>query len=275
MTKPSLTKLVKTYSAVVDDKTQDEWNRVCQKNDISLQSAKQKDYNQKNFKILIESIEANGIVNFNMTTFIAKISNYLENNPSLQVHEFEIGLRGNEKSKNSFSKTTQSFNCDSVGCIAGFATANALDWKQPKWLTDDSRNHVDFFENIACNWLNIPIEAGRKIFYGSESSVWSFVRLFEPQNYSQIQWAERNEKYDYRTVPKASPYDPEWDFYSGTVMLNSIHHKYAVDVLTRIKDGEIKLEQSNSYNPVYAKKIVKKIKSKQITKQTGDNNGNQ
>jgi hypothetical protein len=243
------------YDSNLDFDPSYEWDQLCRKNENLLYDNKFSDYNQKSFKTLINSIEANGIDSFNMTTFISNITKYLKNslNSSL-IHEMDFsGMT--QTSKDVFSKSTQAFNCNSIGCIAGFATAHALKWKQPQWLTDDSRNHVDFFEHIACNWLNIPLSTGKSMFYGDNDSVWTFVRFFESKNYQQIEWVEEMSSVDCESpYYKKNAKGNQWVRNSLKVELNSINHKYAVDVLQRIMNGEIIIDSENDFIPKYSTK---------------------
>jgi hypothetical protein len=97
------------------------------------------------------------------------------------------------------------------------------------------------FENIACNYLNIPIEVGRKIFYGDKASVWAFVKYHEKSDYKSLQWSEIDDNRDY----------DEFDWTEESVDLASIDYKIAVDVLRRIAAGEIIFPESNDYIPQY------------------------
>jgi hypothetical protein len=219
--------------------------RIEQKNRILLSKMTHKDYNQESFKQLIASIELNGLTNFNMTTFWGKILEGIErgpyNNWEMPIHSLLLHYEESSKGANSLDNYTQAFNCNSVGCIAGFAMALALNWKQPEWLTNDSRNYLNSFENIACNYLNIPIEVGKKIFYGDKASVWAFVKYHERLNYKSLQWAEINDNCDY----------DEFDWTEEVIELESIDYKTAVDVLRRIANGEIIFPASNRYTPQY------------------------
>jgi hypothetical protein len=219
--------------------------RTEQKNRINLSKMTHKDYNQESFKKLIASIELNGLTNFNMTTFWGKILEGIErskyNNWEMPIHSLTLHYEESSKAANSLDNYTQAFNCNSVGCIAGFAMAIALNWKQPEWLTSDSRNYMSSFENIACNYLNIPIEVGRKIFYGDKASVWAFVKYHEKSDYKSLEWAEINDNCDY----------DEFDWTEENIDLASIDYKTAVDILRRIAVGEIIFPESNEYIPQY------------------------
>lgn len=225
------------------------WHKLCDKNERALYTSTVENYNQENFKTLIDSIEFNGITNFNMTTFIGNIDNWLSDDQwnATPVNEFRLTSTHSCDSSNAFNNQTTAFNCNSVGCIAGFAVANAVSWVQPSWLKGDSRNYLGFFEQISCNWLNIPLEVGRRIFYGEPSSVWSFVRFHEPANYGSIQWVNLDNDHDYETY--------EWEDFSedNEVLLETINYKYAADVLRRIASGEIVFNKFDDFAPSYSK----------------------
>lgn len=216
----------------------------------ALHQLTQADYDQEAFNKVISSIELNGIVSFNMTTFWGKISegitrNYV-NREDMLVHELTLHYEESSLGKDSLDKFTNAFNCNSVGCIAGFAMAVAMDWNQPKWLTEDSRNYMNAFENIACNYLNIPHDVGRRIFYGDEASVWGFVRYYEPETYGSINWVNTDE-----CDININDYDDQW--LDESVDLASIDYKTAIDVLRRIANGEIIFKRENDFIPQYSK----------------------
>lgn len=257
--KPTVQELVNAYTEyqkAYNDHTisQEDWHEIASRNAASLRNAKQPDYNQETFKTLINSIELNGLTNFNMTTFIGNIDSWLKqpewaNSP---ISEFTLTSSISSSSKNAFDVTTSAFNCSSVGCIAGFAVANAVNWEQPKWMQEDSRNYLTFFEHVACNWLNIPIQVGLRIFYGEEESVWSFVRFHEPKNYASIEWLNLDSEADHSFC--------DWEDYKSDseIRLETINYKHATDVLRRIASGEIVFNKDNDYEPEYSKEYKMK-----------------
>lgn len=260
--KPTLTELIDAYTwhqkSLADNSGfTDNWYEHTLTNNDALYNVTQPDYDQGAFKTLIDSIELNGLSNFNMTTFIGNIDNWLNDNnwASTPISEFTLSSTTSSNSKNAFDSTTAAFNCSSVGCIAGFAVANAVNWQQPKWMKEDSRNYLEFFENVACNWLNIPINVGRRIFYGDSLSVWSFVRFHEPRNYGSIEWSNfYNEDTDVDSI------DYDWDEYKYDleVKLETINYKYATDVLRRIASGEIVFNANEDFEPTYSKQYNKR-----------------
>lgn len=252
MSEITVEKLVKAYTEYLKDGN-DSWHAISSKNHEYLYTKNVGDYNQESFKTLIESIELNGLTNFNMTTFIGNIGDYLDFYEGSLIHE--IPVNKSTASGKAFDQTTNAFNCNSVGCIAGFAVANAVNWNQPKWLTDDSRNHIEFFEHVACNWLNIPIQAGRSLFYGDSGSVWSFVRYFEPNNYGQIEWTNQCDSFDYSTADECD--EEEWFCSETEIELSSINYKYATDVLSRVVAGQIIISNDNDFSPRYSESYKK------------------
>lgn len=216
----------------------------------SLYMVKQPMYNQGAFDKVISSIELNGITNFNMTTFWGKISAALDRNynntPETPINKLIMHYEECAVGANALDKFTNSFNCDSVGCIAGFAMAEAVKWIQPEWITEDSRNYLDAFEGIACAYLNIPFEVGERIFYGGSGCVWSFVKFFEPENYGSIEWEDVEELDRYNC-------DDQDDWQSESIELSTISYKVATDVLRRIANGEIIIDHRNGFSPRYPK----------------------
>lgn len=230
---------------------QSNWFAMRDMNENALSGVTQPDYNQDNFNSLIAAIELNGITSFNMNTFMGVIKKDSEEYyDGLPVHQCTVNhITGNSKPIKLFDASTNAFNCDSVGCIAGFATALSMDWYQPSWLKGDTRDFSIFFEAITCNWLNIPIAVGKTIFYGDEGSVWSFLKFFEPHNYSGMQWLNGyGDDEDYNGSD--SDYQDYWT--ELEVSLTSIDYKTASDVLRRIADGTILINMSREIK--YAKK---------------------
>lgn len=223
----------------------------------ALYPVKQKDYNQEAFSKVISSIELNGIASFNMTTFWGKISaainrNYY-NREDTPVNELLMHYEESSYGGDSLDIYTNSFNCDSVGCIAGFAMAEAMNWVQPKWINQDSRNYLTAFENVACSYLNIPVPVGTKLFYGESGCIWSFVRFHEPENYSSLKWEDSEDDLDVYNCD----YKDQW-VYEG-IQLESINYKSAADVLRRIASGEILIDSTNNFTPRYSEETKKKV----------------
>lgn len=249
--KPTIKDVIDGFSRHYNDTSNEGEEDIVTRNNRFLSGNKYEDYNIENFRNLIQAIEFDGLSHFNMTTFIASIKNFSTvdeygNDYDIPVNELKLNFSA-ITSGNAFDNTTKSFNCDSVGCIAGFATAKALDWKQPEWMKLDSREYLNFFEHMACNYLNIPLEVGRRLFYGENGSVWSFVRFFEPENYGSIRWENVDKGLNHHNYD----YDDQWE--GEEIDLSTIDYKAAVDVLNRIASGEIRFDDENDYLPYYSK----------------------
>lgn len=257
--KPSISQLIDEYSIHLESKKTHSVNEhyftLERNNAEALHKLTYKDYSQEAFSKVISAIELNGITNFNMTTFWGKIVEGLDmehvNNQDMLVHELTLHYEHASNAKNTLDTYTKSFNCNSVGCIAGFAMAVAMDWVQPKWLSEDSRNYMNLFEHVACNYLNIPLGVGRRVFYGDGGSIWGFLKFHEPETYGNIKWSEVD---DFDIFDN----DYDYDWQEESVDLSSIDYKTAVDALRRIVNGEITLDSKNDFTPKYSKIKINK-----------------
>ena len=230
------------------DEREEEQDRIQAKIDritARLHKNTYKDYDVEAFKNLISTIEQNGLTNFNMSTFLGHLSENWDNYYNY-VHEVTRTSLINTVDLSKaplFDKTTNKFNCTSVGCIAGFATAVAFDWEIPKWLSkSDSRDFHQEFELIACSYLNIPLWVGKKIFYGDEASVWAFAK----QNSYSLGGAYRHLLADAWYDDEERDFDDDdnaWMY--ANIDLNSISYKDAVNILTDIIEGRIIFHQEN------------------------------
>lgn len=252
--KPTIQQLIDGFNHIYDntglDRFQIEDEDVATTNWRALVRSQYEDYNIENFHRLIQAIEFDGLSHFNMTTFLANIKDFDKgeygNDDYTPVNNLTLNY-SSVCSNNVMDVTTKSFNCDSVGCVAGFATAVALDWKQPGWMKSDSREYLNFFEHMACNYLNIPLEVGRRIFYDDSGSVWAFVRFYEPETYGAIAWKDMSSDIDCNDYD----YDDQWE--DLEVDLSTIDYKAAVDVLNRIASGEIRFNDRKEHLPYYKK----------------------
>jgi hypothetical protein len=214
--------LIENLRTVLDDQR-------CYLNELTY-----KDYNIENFNNLIKTIENNGLTNFNMSTFLSlfESENYLDQ--VNYVHELtrqELNCYVPSKTE-LFDKRTNKFNCDTVGCIAGFAAALAMNWETPDWLSGDSKDNHHHFEIIACTYLNIPVWVGKKIFYGDEYSAWAFAKYhsdFLGNAYSHLKVLSEYEDIDYDDL----------DWVDVEIELTSISYKDAVNLLSDISNGKI------------------------------------
>lgn len=242
--KPSLASLISAIELMqsgkermfIDGCVRDEkWaSDIYRANNEALKSVNYIDYNQDGFKQLISAIENNGVDHFNMTSFISSLRTRTdeESYESESTHGHLMAITDN---RTVLSNTTKTFNCDTVGCIAGFATATALNWKDAVWMKGDSRDYSHYFEAISCNFLNIPLQVGKRIWYGEAGSVWSFLKC-------------NNEEFNLGFNNLVSMYDEDGDcedYYDeyNEISLNSITYKDAVNCLTDIASGKILFEK--------------------------------
>lgn len=208
-------------------------SNIYKANNEALKSASYADYNQDGFNQLITAIENNGVDHFNMSSFISALRPRTDE--EREESEFTHGHLMDILNRTVLSKATKTFNCDTVGCIAGFATATALNWKDATWMKGDSRDYSHYFEAISCNFLNIPLQVGKKIWYGEAGSVWSFLKC-------------NNEEFNLGYNNLVSMYDEEGDcedYYDeyNEISLTSITYKDAVNCLTDIASGKILFEK--------------------------------
>jgi hypothetical protein len=143
---------------------------------------------------------------------------------------------------------TDLFNCTSMGCIAGFATALANDWKTPDWMRkDDPSGHLYQFENEAANYLGLSTAEAKNLFFGDDNSIWKWLMHHEAERYPNL------ELEDYETMQDANDCDIEWNDRDLYANFHTISYLTAVDVLTRILNEEIGLADCDN-EPYYIKK---------------------
>jgi hypothetical protein len=202
--------------------------------------------NKQNLQRVIDAIKFDGQKKFNMAAFIGKLNN--------DRHEEYIFEDGELASKYPVSRVlrieegTDMFNCTSMGCIAGFATAIANEWKAPKWLTtDDHSAHLQGFEGTSNEFLGFTYHEGRNIYFGDGPSIWKWLMQNEPDNYSDLRLEE------HESLEDAYEYGMEWDDSDLMIDFTTIDYLTAVNVLTRILNEEIGL--ANEFGqPYYIKK---------------------
>lgn len=242
-----------------------EWADITSKNTRYLSVMRLEDYNKKNFDMLIASIQLNGAEHFNMQLFMGVLGNvedydsydvrsYGDNSTVHGIHnDFIEPINGGYS---PFMKTTKAFNCDTIGCIAGFAVATALDWEETliKKATKYSHNQQHLFENVACNFLNMPIAIGKKLFYAEGNSIWSML-AFKTKEFSNCS------ELDVFRALDLNSYDEE-DHYYTAVELASINHEMAAKALELIKNGYVYLGEdgipqlSRDYENIIRKSVV-------------------
>jgi hypothetical protein len=197
-------------------------------------------HDKEAFEKLIQAIEFNGALHFNMSMFMGSLPDHWWDiyDSAHQVVPFYNNKESDDKKY--LDSTTSTFNCDTVGCVAGFATAVAMNWTSEDWLKNFSHfEKNETFANIACNFLNIPLPLAERIFYGENGSIWAFVRRGS-ESFSDIEFINEEDQYEY-----------DWD--ELEVNLNSIGHKHAVEVLRMINVGEIQFEAKYGYEPYFTK----------------------
>jgi hypothetical protein len=195
--------------------------------------------NYDNMTNIISHIEANGIDLFNMSTFIG-----FKNAAYTDFYQAANEINPHNNPSEDYIKTTAMFNCDTVGCIAGFAVACMNDWKKPWWFDGSVKGtNIQKFELEACKYMGIPISVGRKIFYGERDSIWAYLYLYESENYPMLSIDCEDEPGELRHCYE---FGDDID-----INLHSIHYKYAVDVLIRIRDGKIVFDSSCDFKVKY------------------------
>lgn len=208
--------------------------------------------NKDNFQKLIDAILQDGQFRFNMGCFIGKL--VFEDDNDLELVKNGSVLASNyEISSLQEINTTDLFNCDSVGCIAGFATALAHDWKTPDWIKeskDDSLesiqnlrayNLVDSFEDTANTFLGLTKEQGRRLYYGDSDTVWKYLKYFEPYLYADLKYIGED---DYE-ADEILNQEVNWDCEDYDIHLGSVGYKTAAYVLTKIMNDEILIDKDS------------------------------
>jgi hypothetical protein len=220
--------------------------------------------NEDNFQKVIDAIEVNGMTNFNMASFFGFKNRENADETKVWAHQYSVSPYTDSMMK-TVMKRTNLFNCDSVGCIAGFAVAVKHNWKAPSWFK--SRNMtgwwVESFEKEACEFLDLSFDEVRNLFYNSGSCVWKFL-VYYTNDYPNLEViSEDDECYirtrtpefmeQYKKCFKELPED-EWSDESTMIRFQSIDWKTAVDVLYRIKNKEIFLYNEKTGEPYFASK---------------------
>ena len=204
--------------------------------------------NKDNFKILIDAILFDGQIKFNMSCFIGKLN---INAGTYKKEIKEAGIYASNYGVNSLTQveTTDLFNCDSVGCIAGFATALSNKWKTPEWLDPKFQENnlgrgtydmVRDFESTSNSFLGLTSGQGKKLYYADNDSIWKFLKYYESDLYSELQYEGED---DGEADDMIHQYC-EWDDDNFEINFLTIDYKTAADVLTRIMNEEIFLGEN-------------------------------
>jgi len=202
--------------------------------------------NKENLQRVIDAIKFDGQKKFNMAAFIGKLSD--DRNEEYIFEDGELASKYNVSRVLRIEEGTKIFNCTSMGCIAGFATAIANEWKAPKWLTiDDHSAHLQGFESTSNEFLGFTYEEGRNLYYGDGASIWKWLMYMESDKYSDLRVEE------YGSLEDAEEYGMQWDDSDLMIDFTTIDYLTAVDVLTRILNEEICLADMDG-EPYYIKK---------------------
>jgi hypothetical protein len=185
-----------------------------------------------------------GTTNINKSNLMKLIQTILSNGKSFDMSSF--------LSSRKFSSTidygtevlleNQAFKCDTIGCIAGFATAIATDWKLDPKFTSSGEMMKNGYLHIACKYLNIPTLVGRNIFYGDEDSIWAFIKIMMENNvvlsgyFNRIDW-----------------YVDDSDNYESNIELSTIDYNAAAELLRMIHDDELLFDED--YLPYFAPSV--------------------
>jgi hypothetical protein len=220
--------------------------RTFEYNEKALRSSEFENYDQTAFGNLIANIEYNGKSSFNMGTFLGFVENLEDSLATYginSIHQVPNVLDlDNSPHTQTYCKTTEQFNCDTVGCIAGFATANALNWANMDFLHKETIHQSRFFEHVSCNYLNIPTSLGSKVFYGQEGSMWSFLRSNTKDfNNLTVHVEYSNDEYDQENILE------EYSYEEFQIDLKSISYKDATFALTMLKEGVLRYDHKNDF----------------------------
>jgi hypothetical protein len=199
--------------------------------------------NKDNLKTLIEAIKLDGRTKFNMSVFLGKL-----NTDYFEADVFEHGELASGYSASRVTSVipgTNMFNCTSMGCIAGFATAIANNWKAPEWLVEDEpMAHINMFERTSNEFLGFAYYEGRNLYFADDRCIWKWLMQNEPNRYPKL------ELEGYGDMDSAYEEGLEWDDDDLSIDFTSIDYLTAVDVLTRIMNEEIGLSNEEGY-PYY------------------------
>ena len=210
-------------------------SKVISRSQKELDLATPSEYNIDSFEKLADAIEESGKYHFNMSTF------FYEGNRN------KIGYT----SDNIFNTSNQSFKCNSGACIAGFASAIAVDWDSTKTSFATETTSNEHWQHIACYFLNIPYDVGTRIFYADGGSIWSFLKP-RIEFFDDLEWGEDSDyAVDYGDVD-------EYNYEDLSVSLNSINYRHAVKALRMIKRGELSFDKS--FDPFLTDLCVEYVK---------------
>lgn len=229
------------------------WYDITKQNNKYLSVMDYEDYDKKAFDMLIASIQLNGEKHFNMQMFMGLIQNKAnhvddddyrqwgsENDVYGISSDYMSTLKGMDYSP--FFKITKTFNCDTVGCIAGFAIATALNWQEDliNKASKYSYNQIDLYEHLACNFLNIPLKHGKKLFYAESESFWGMIKYYA-SDYSHTV-GELKVFDDLCYLDDESGDEDNSSERYQSINLGSISPEMAVKALELLRDGHLEID---------------------------------
>lgn len=194
--------------------------------------------NKDNFKKLIDAVEKDGKFRFNMSSFVGQLA--LDNDD--YIKQVVNGTKeASWYSTNMLASvhTTEMFNCNSVGCVAGFAVAIANDWQTPEWLKEEigSYEYKLTFEEEANKFLGLSSGQGSKLYYNNEDSLWKYLAFHRATEFPNLKLIA-----EYSDINLDDCDD--WLNNALEVNFQSIDYKTAVKALTLIMNEEIILGDS-------------------------------
>jgi len=204
--------------------------------------------NKENLQKVIDAIKFDGKTKFNMHTFIGKFDESYYNERVFKNGDLAHLYRPSQVQ--NVETGTDIFNCTSMGCIAGFATAISNNWKAPKWLSDkEIINFSEEFETESNEFLGFSKEEGKNIYYNDSNCIWKWLMHNEPDTYPGLKLEDVDGDECY-SMDEAMEYGYYWNDDNLCVDFASIDYLTAVDVLTRILNEEIGLADKHN-EPYY------------------------
>ena len=204
--------------------------------------------NKENLQKVIDAIKFDGKTKFNMHTFIGKFDESYYNERVFKNGDLASLYRPSQVQ--NVETGTDIFNCTSMGCIAGFATAISNNWKAPEWLADkDMINFSHKFETESNEFLGFSQEEGKNIYYNDSNCIWKWLMHNEPDTYPGLKLEDVDGDECY-SMDEAMEYGYHWNDDNLCVDFASIDYLTAVNVLTRILNEEIGLADKHN-EPYY------------------------
>lgn len=248
LTKPTIDELVTALQiltnpdrVVVKDYDRSSASAILDANEKYLSKAGFDKLDKQNLLNVMDQISANGIEHFNMTSFFGTIDKHDREEAMIDYGYQDVSKisPGMFKVANLLDEGTKSFNCDSVGCIAGFASAIALNWNDTKVAGMDQKiNAYRGWEHLACNYLNIPLAIGELIFFGENGCVWSYLKV-NSNYFDHLEFTEETQC----AIDCDDVSEDEWTELSTD--LSSINYKTAVSALSMIVEDELTFKRKN------------------------------